>query len=61
MITIGQKIYRQRTARGWSRWDLHDKTGYSEEAIRLWEIDKVKPSEPAIRSLERAFGEQLRK
>ena len=59
--TIGEKIKAERDKRGWTRKTLAAKTLYSENAIWLWETDKHKPTEPAIRALEKAFGTKLRK
>ena len=63
--TIGEKIKAERDKRGWTRKTLAAKTlyteHYTEAAIGNWENDKNKPSESAIRALEKAFGTKLRK
>ena len=61
IITIGSRIMRARNAKGWTRRTLSLLSGYTEQSIVTWELDKQKPSERAIRALEKAFGEQLRK
>ena len=60
-MTIGERITMIRHERKWTRRVLALMTGFSEQSIINWETDKVKPSEPAIRALEKALGQKLRK
>lgn len=60
MNTIGQRILAARRARSWTRRVLALKTGYTEQSIVNWETDQGKPSERAIRALEKAFKAKLR-
>ena len=61
MNTIGEKIYRHRMARKWPRRKLAEKIAYTEASVFRWERGDYKPSERAIRALEKAFGEKLRR
>jgi len=53
---IGEKIFRLRTMLGWSREELHERTGYSIQAIYNWEIAGKEPSEPVVKAMQKAFG-----
>ena len=59
-MTIGERITNLRHKKGWTRRVLAMMTGYTEQTIIAWETDKNKPSERAIRALEKAFGQKLR-
>lgn len=64
MESVGDRIERLRTAKGWSRPELGrqmskaigKKTAFSGEVIRLYEGDKNEPGKAALRALAAAFG-----
>lgn len=67
MQTIGERIKQEREKRSWSRRTLALKTksairpqGYTEQSIINWEKDLAKPTEKAIRALEKALSVKLR-
>lgn len=60
-MTMGERITKLRQERKWPRRTVAVLTGYSEQTVKNWENDVHKPSERAIRALEKAFGQQLRK
>ena len=60
-MTIGERIKAKRLERGWPRRTLALMTGFTEQTVLNWERGRYKPSERAIRALEKAFGEKLRK
>jgi len=60
-MTIGERIKAKRLERGWPRRTLALMTGFTEQTVLNWEKGVYKPSERAIRALEKAFGERLRK
>ena len=59
MKTIGEQIAEVRTALGWTRRKLAEKCTYTEMSIWRWENGKRKPSERAIKTLEKAMGTKL--
>jgi len=59
-MTIGDKIKEARYVRGWTRRTLSHLTEFSEQSVINWETGVYKPSERAIRALEKAFNEKLR-
>ena len=60
-MTIGDRIKEYRLVRGWTRRQLSNRTGFTDNSIFAWERNDYKPSERGIRALEKAFGQQLRK
>lgn len=64
MESVGDRIERLRTAKGWSRPELGrqmskaigKKQAFSGEVIRLYESDKNKPGKDARRALAAVFG-----
>ena len=60
-MTIGERIAAFRKERRWTQRTLALLTGYTGKTVIAWEKGMHKPSERAIRALEKAFGQQLRK
>jgi len=60
-MTTGERITALRKARKWPRRTVALMTGYTEQTVINWEKGVYKPSERAIRALEKAFGQRLRK
>lgn len=60
MKTIGQRIEAERLARKWTRRKLAAESGYTEQTLYDWIHNRYKPSEKAIRAVEKAFGKKLR-
>ena len=56
MNGIGQNILALRTQKGWSRKELADMVGKSEQQIYTWESGSRNPSHPNILKLIDAFG-----
>jgi len=60
-ITIGERIKELRYEKGWTRRKLAELSGFTETSVFSWERGAYKPSERAIRALEKALAQKLRK
>lgn len=55
-MTIGDKIFNMRKARGWSQEELADRVGVTRQAVGRWESNSAKPDADKIVDICDLFG-----